>query len=156
VRRTRQDGILGNYLVDGGTIAAPSQIAEPADQSRLEQTEDCIKKSLAIYLATQGWTVRCVAWGKNPGVDMEAEFNGQRWLIEVKGIGSRPQMRANYFLAVLGELVFRMNDAAAKYSIALPDVPQFRRLWSRVPAEAKARLRITALFVTKTSVLECQ
>jgi hypothetical protein len=45
-------------------------------------------------------------------------------------------MRVNYFLGVLGELLFRMNDAEAKYSIALPDVPQFRKLWSGVPAEA--------------------
>jgi hypothetical protein len=65
-------------------------------------------------------------------------------------------MRVNYFLGVLGELLFRMNDAASKYSIAVPDVPQFRKLWSRFPAEAKSRLRITALFVSETSVVESE
>jgi hypothetical protein len=93
-------------LVDVETVAAPSQIAEPADQSRLEQTEDCIKQSLANYLASQGWTVLRVAWGKTRGVDMEAELRGQHWLIEVKGIGSRPQMRAHIFLASLANFSF--------------------------------------------------
>jgi len=34
-----------------------------------------------------------------------------------------------------------------RYSIALPDLPQFRGLWSRLPSLAKSRTQITALFV---------
>jgi hypothetical protein len=63
-------------------------------------------------------------------------------------------MRANYFLGVLGELLGRMTDPDAKYSIAVPDVPQFRNLWRGFPAEAKSRTRITALFVGRSGVLE--
>src|ERR1700692_3361531 len=114
VRRPRQDGILGNYLGNAEMVAAPSQISEPAHQPSLRQIEDHIKQSLARYLASQGWTVLRVAWGKTRGVDMEAKLRGQHWLIELKGIGSRPQMRANYFLGVPEELLLRMNDAASK------------------------------------------
>ena len=49
-------------------------------------------------------------------------------------------MRANHFLGVLGELLCRTTDREAKYSIAVPDVPQFRNLWRRLPAEAKPEL----------------
>lgn len=65
-------------------------------------------------------------------------------------------MRVNYFLAILGELLQRMDDPNAKYSIALPDFPQFRRLWNRLPELAKVRTGITALFVdTDAIVQEC-
>jgi len=56
-------------------------------------------------------------------------------------------MRVNYFVAILGELLQRMTDPAAHYSVALPDLKQFRGLWRRLPPMAKARTGITALFV---------
>ena len=68
-------------------------------------------------------------------------------MIEIKGPGSRPQMRANYFLSMLGELLQRMDDPDARYSIALPDMAQYRRLWERLPTLAKQRTGINILFV---------
>jgi hypothetical protein len=59
-----------------------------------------------------------------------------------------------HFPGVLGELLCRITDPDAKYSIAVPDVPQFRNLWRRFPAEAKSRTRITALFVGEVGVVE--
>jgi len=57
-------------------------------------------------------------------------------------------MRVNYFIGILGETLQRMDDPASKYSISLPDVPQFRRLWSRLPHLAKKRTGITVLFIS--------
>ena len=47
-----------------------------------------------------------------------------------------------------GEIVQRqrMDDPAARYSIALPDMAQFRGLWKRLPQLAKQRTQVTALF----------
>jgi hypothetical protein len=56
-------------------------------------------------------------------------------------------MQNNYFLGVLGELLQRMHDQNASYSIALPDLPKFRRLWNQLPALAKQRTGISALFI---------
>lgn len=56
-------------------------------------------------------------------------------------------MNVNYFLTILGEILQRMEDPYAKYSIALPDIQQFRNLWDRLPLLAKVRTGITALFV---------
>jgi hypothetical protein len=57
-------------------------------------------------------------------------------------------MRVNYFLGILVETLQRMSDPSARYSIALPDLPQFRALWVRLPSLAKKRTDIAALFVT--------
>jgi hypothetical protein len=88
-----------------------------------------------------------VVWGKSRGIDIEALKQDQRWIIEAKGSGSRDPMRVNYFLCMLGETLQRMNDAKARYSIALPDHRQFRKLWARLPELVKARTEITILFV---------
>jgi len=56
-------------------------------------------------------------------------------------------MRVNYFLSILGEILQRMDDPEAKYSIALPDIKQFRLLWERFPSLAKKRTGISILFV---------
>lgn len=109
-------------------------------------SEDALKKLLEAWLQSNGWRV-AVAWGQTHGVDIQAAKNDEHWVIEVKGQGSRNAMRVNYFLAILGETLQRMTDPAAKYSVALPDIQQFERLWQRLPSLAKARTGITALLV---------
>ena len=145
-RRKRPDGRIGNYLVNGNIAVHPTHYAESREQNDDVLSEDAIKRALLDWLRSQGWTTT-VAWARIPGIDIEARRGVERWIIEVKGRGSRPQMRVNYFLAVLGELLQRMDDPNARYSIALPDVPQFRGLWQRLPALAKSRTGITVLLV---------
>ena len=107
-----------------------------------------LKGHLEKWLHEQDWKSD-IAWGNARGADIVATRDRERWVIEVKGIGSRPPMRVNYFLAILGETLQRMDDPRAKYSIALPDVQQFRNLWQRLPHIAKERTEITALFVSE-------
>jgi hypothetical protein len=102
------------------------------------------RRLLQTWLEANSWRVT-IKWGRSPGIDIVADRNGQRWIIEAEGCGSLDPMRVNYFLATLGELLQRMDDPAARYSIALPDLKQFRRLWSRLPSLAKSRTQITAL-----------
>jgi hypothetical protein len=116
-------------------------------------SEDEIKKSIQLFLEKNGWTVT-VAWGKTQGIDIDARKNTDRWIIEVKGHGSRTAMRVNYFLAVLGELLQRMDDKTAKYSIALPDLEQFKKLWAKLPRFAKEKINISCLFVASTGYIQ--
>lgn len=111
-------------------------------------SEDEIKSVLNDWLMADGWQTE-VAWGHRPGIDIKARKNDLRWVIEVKGPGSRPPMRVNYFLAILGETLQRMNDDQAQYSIALPDLPQYHGLWERLPRLAKERTGISMLFVNE-------
>lgn len=149
VRRKRIDGLTGNYPseITAGTDIATAPAVVNHDLEAL--TEDEIKRALVSWLATNGWT-STVAWAKARGIDIDARRGAERWVIEVKGPGSRPPMRVNYFVGILGETLQRMSDPNASYSIALPDVPQFRRLWERLPALAKERTGVTAIFVSKS------
>ncbi|MGB8951374.1 MAG: hypothetical protein WCC06_01720 [Candidatus Aminicenantales bacterium] len=107
-------------------------------------SEDEIKKVLDDWLTANVWTNK-VIWGTIRGIDIEAKRGHERWIIEVKGPGSRQPMRVNYFLSILGETLQRMDDPKAKYSIALPDLKQYRGLWERLPKLAKSRTTISLL-----------
>jgi hypothetical protein len=144
-RRQRQDGRIGNYL----SAEAPFEsrtIAIQSCSSELALSEDDVKRHLECWLSKDGWTTK-IAWGKAPGIDILAHRAGEVWVIEAKGCGSRPEMRVNYFIAMLGETLQRMRLPEAHYSIAMPDLPQFRGLWQRLPALAKQRTGISGLFV---------
>ena len=108
--------------------------------------EEEIKKILNDYLQNLGWETE-VAWGHNKGSDIVAKKDNHTWIIEVKGPGSRQPMRVNYFISILGETLQRMNDRSARYSIALPDLEQYRRLWNNLPTLAKERTTIDLILV---------
>lgn len=149
VRRQRPDGRIGNYPTLGDSGSQSSNM-EPATVTGIAwPSEDAVKRQLQAWLEAAGWRVE-VRWARGHGVDVDASRGSERWRIEVKGGGSLDAMRVNYFLAVLGELLQRMNDSAARYSVALPDMKQFRGLWSRLPTLAKDRTQITALFVAQS------
>ena len=150
-RRRREDGLIGNYptgkKIDRGASSVPRQSSRretAAGEAML--SEDEVKTALKAWLEDHGWTVD-IAWGRARGIDIDAVRGDERWIIEVKGCGSLSAMRVNYFLGVLGETLQRMDDPTARYSIALPDMKQFRGLWERLPDVAKQRTGIAALFV---------
>jgi hypothetical protein len=178
-RRRRDDGLIGNYAITqqapanlgniglphaGSAVtpitsdhapaasAIPRRGRPPAIDKQIYTSpalqEDALKHALKIWLSKNSWETT-IAWRNVPGIDILATRNSERWVIEVKGIGSRPEMRVNYFIGILGETLQRMDDPNSKYSIALPDVSQFRRLWERLPHLAKKRTGITALFVNE-------
>jgi len=120
--------------------------AVPEGTSSEMLSEDEVKRRLQVWLEASGWQVS-VIWGRGRGIDINATKDGKRWVIEAKGCGSLNPMRVNYFLSILGELLQRMDDPEARYSIALPDMKQFRGLWQRLPELAKTRTTISALFV---------
>lgn len=115
--------------------------------------QSILKRHLKTWLEDQGWKVK-VAWAKTRGVGVEATKAGKRWIIQVKDIGSLQPMRVNYFIGMLGETLQRMDDPHAAYSIALPEHPQFRGLWNRLPELAKNRTQITMLFVAPNGRVE--
>ena len=108
-------------------------------------SEDEVKNIIKQYLVRNGWNVE-IAYGKTAGIDIDAKKEDKRWIIEVKGCGSRYQMRRNYFFSVLGDLLQRMNVEEFKYSIAFPKIDQFEKLWENLPNLAKTRTTITCLF----------
>jgi hypothetical protein len=116
-------------------------------------SEEAIKRILNDHLLGQGWQTE-VAWGGAHGIDIDAHRGSERWIIEAKGSGSLNAMRVNYFVSILGEILQRMDDPTARYSIALPDMRQFRNLWMRLPALAKKRIAIGAIFVSENGTID--
>lgn len=146
-RQRRNDGLLGNYPSGKAIPVSAYRAEKSAEDNHNQLSEDQVKEFLRIWLENKGWTTE-IAWGRARGIDVEAKRGNERWVIEAKGIGSLQPMRVNYFIGMLGETLQRMDDTKAKYSIAMPDVPQFRGLWKRLPILAKTRTEITALFVS--------
>ena len=131
-RGTRPDGKIGNYPTGSGMPPVPARSTVSQTNATDGMTEDMVKAAVAEWLEGQGWTVQ-VRWGYERGIDIEASRDNERWVIEAKGCGSRQPMRVNYFIAMLGETLQRMDDDGARYSIALPDMAQYRGLWERLP-----------------------
>jgi hypothetical protein len=121
---------------------------------RIFMGEDEVKKIIAKYYEDRGYSTE-VAWDHKHGIDIVAKKEGEeRIIIEVKGCGSRPQMRVNYFLSILGEILQRMDDAQAKYYIALPKMDQYINLWDRLPELAKRRTEVGLILVDTAGSVE--
>lgn len=144
IRKKREDGLIGNWLKDEYHNLNLVETVNPADQL----SEKKIKQILEIYLNSLGWQTK-IAWGFTHGIDIEACSGKQRWIIEVKGCETENLLPVNLFVAVIGEAIQRMDESRCKYSIALPDIDQFRRLWYRLPALAKEKTGLSALLVSR-------
>jgi hypothetical protein len=149
VRKRRPDNLIGNYL-SGADVARSypnlSTAVKNHDVDALSEEE--IKKALDAWLKADGWETK-VAWGHSQGIDIDARRGPERWIIEAKGPGSCQPMRVNYFIGILGETLQRMSDPGARYSIAFPDLVQYRRLWERLPKLAKSRTGISMILVSR-------
>jgi hypothetical protein len=149
-RARRSDGKIGNFATGVASVAA--QPDRSNTDAPVGMSEDMVKSGVAAWLERDGWTVD-VRWGHERGIDVEAARGNERWVIEAKGCGSRQPMRVNYFIAMLGETLQRMNDPHARYSIALPDMAQYRGLWDRLPRLAKSRTTISLILVGADSTI---
>ncbi len=147
VIRDKTNGAFRYRAADENWTPPPATARSPNSQDIEGLTEDQIKGVLRTWLEASGYQTR-IAMGKERGIDIDARREKERWIIEVKGPGSLQPMRVNYFISMLGELLQRMDDPEAKYSIALPDLAQYRGLWQRLPTLAKERTTISAIFVS--------
>jgi hypothetical protein len=109
--------------------------------------EKKMKQALQRYLTVLNWEINS-GLNVNQKNDIEAQRDGQRWVIKMKGSVSYDPALVRYFSTVLGEILQRMDEVDCKYSIALPDAGPFRRLWDRLPELAKERTGLTSLFVS--------
>lgn len=156
-RRPRPDGRVGNFVAGKGA----GLLAREYDQeftsvhgNRLVQMSEFeVKRKVRKWLETDGWSVE-VGEGADRDFDIEAKRGGDRWVVGAKGSGSRNEMKKSHFFTVLGETLQRMQDPEVRYSIALPDIRKFRRLWERLPVLAKSRTGISVLFVREDGSID--
>lgn len=111
-------------------------------------TESELKTVLAFHLRNKGFNVKVTHRGSH-GPDIVAQMKDKKIVIEVKGEGSSPTMRENYFLAIIGEICKRMKDPHADYMLALPAHKDFVNKALNLPKLAKQRLGIKFIFGRK-------
>lgn len=144
--RSKELGKIRNYPSKDKPFIKKIESSTELKDDNKKLSEDEVKKILEKYLTINGWSLS-ISWGKSSGTDIIAHKDLKKWIIEVKGCGSLNPMRVNYFLSVLGEILQRMDNQEAKYSVAFPDLKQFRNLWERLPQLSKERTQVTALFI---------
>ena len=111
----------------------------------VELKEDEIKEAVEIYLQREGYEVE-TAYGHVRGADIIASRADESLVFEVKGEASLSPMWENYFLAIIGEIVKRMNNASARYFIVLPAHHQFIRRVRALPDLANQKLGVSFIF----------
>lgn len=134
-------------LVDAAVDSAPT-----ADDDEWFW-EGNVQASVLSHLVSAGWRIRRVAntaTGEH-GVDIEADRQGERLVVEVKGypgttyargerkgaLKSTPQAaqaRTYFSNALLSGLIMRAENIDASVVLAFPDVPTFNKLGTRVAA----------------------
>jgi hypothetical protein len=146
IYKPQTDGLMSSWLA-----GCTEEKERPAD----EMPDRRMKQYLESFLVSQGWDPE-INWSSNHGIDIEAKRDLQHWIIQVTKAGPPTSPPNNSFIFVLGEILQRMDDPAAKYSVAMPDTRPFYRLWKRLPWQVKNKTGLSALFVDLSgSVREC-
>ncbi len=108
--------------------------------------KDDLKNLLFKHLKKTGWTILFVSEHNKKGIDIIAERDSKKWLIEVKGCTITKGIVLQDFFLMLGKLLFFMKDPSAKYSIAVPEMKNSHKLWDKLPSDAKQRTDISILY----------
>lgn len=116
--------------------------------------EKKIKYILGEFLASKGWGHKPDSTAINRDIGIEATRGNEKWIIEIESPDTLTNEITYSFVSALGRILQRMENKNYKYSIALPDIKPFRRLWERLPELAKNRAKITVLFVSETGAVE--
>jgi Holliday junction resolvase-like predicted endonuclease len=153
-----------------GQIRRPMRVpAEPADEHWT--WEGNVQSCVVTYLAGTGWRILSVAdtARREQGIDVVAERDGARLLVEVKGWPSttyargeragqpkptQPSMQAaHWFAEGLTTLIRRGDAPGVRLALALPDKPRYRTLLSEA-AWALERLDLTAYLVSADGTVQ--
>lgn len=95
---------------------------QPAESSGQLLAEDEVKTAVRDHLEGRGYVVK-VAWGHEPGIDIDAIGPGDNLLIEAKGEAVSKPQQANYFVGALGELVQRSRSRGPGTVSPCPTAP---------------------------------
>ena len=163
IRRHGGEVIL-NCLVElssSGELLAAKQVAAPFEpKSRKGDVgtgpdgsphtwhwEGNVQAAAVQFLVSEGWKVRRVAdtASKEPGIDIQAERNGERLWVTVKGCyeGDNRAVAGNwarhsFSSALLDVILWRQEDRAVQIAVALPFMTTYRNLAGRVTWFQKA------------------
>jgi hypothetical protein len=163
-----RDDAYGGIINKVSGVTAERQTREPrppAGSTAQEWTlEGNVQSRMVSHLAKVGWSIIAVAntAQRERGVDIIAEVDGRRMLVEVKGWPSTtyargeragqpkptpPSMQATHWFAeLLTSLIRRGAEGGSRLAMGLPDMSRYRNLLGEA-AWALERLGITVYLV---------
>jgi hypothetical protein len=173
ITRDNSNGGIVNRVVDD---VPPTGLgtARSAAQSHSEKEwawEGNIQSCVVTHLAATGWSILRVAdtAQRERGVDIIAQRDGQRLLVEVKGWPSstyargeragqpkptQPTLQATHWFAeALTSLIRRGGEPGSRLAMGLPAIPRYRTLLGQV-GWALDRLDITVYLVTAEGLVQ--
>jgi Holliday junction resolvase-like predicted endonuclease len=148
VRRDDSFGTIRNVLVSSPS-ARPAPVPPPVGGSIHDDPrwEGNVQDAIVAHLASEGWTIVSAAdtASQARGIDIIAERDRRRFLIEVKGYPgttyargekagqpkpTQPTLQAKHWLsdALLKTMRTREKHPEAQVAIGLPDMPRYRTL----------------------------
>ncbi len=170
VRDTSHGGIVNRLRGDPPPLVRVAR-REPSSAASEWAWEGNVQSRMATHLAGTGWsTIRVADTAlRERGVDIIAERDGQRLLLEVKGWPSSTYARGEragqpkptqpttqagvWFAEGLTTLIRRGIEPRSQLAMALPDMPRYRNLLAEA-AWALDRLNITVYLVTADGTVE--
>jgi hypothetical protein len=173
ITRDESNGRIVNRVVDD-VLRTGVATAQSAAQSHGEQEwawEGNVQSCVVAHLAATGWSILRVAdtARRERGVDIIAQRDGQRLLVEVKGWPSstyargervgqpkptQPTLQATHWFAeALTSLIRRGGEPGSRLAIGLPDKPRYRTLLDEA-AWALERLAITVYLATAEGAVQ--
>jgi hypothetical protein len=165
IRDNAYGGIINK--ASGRVPETPTREPHPLAASTADEWtwEGNVQSRVATHLAKTGWSIIAVAntAQRERGVDIIAERDGRRMLVEVKGWPSTtyargeragqpkptpPTLQATHWFAeLLTSLIRRGAEPGSRLAMGLPDMPRYRSLLGEADW-ALERLDITVYLVT--------
>ncbi|MBP7088786.1 MAG: hypothetical protein KBB01_05770 [Candidatus Omnitrophica bacterium] len=98
----------------------------------VKKTEDQVIKDVMYWLKQQGWTILSFSLGQQRGLDILAEKNGKKLIVEAKGAKGNAkntkrnkfdsgQIKIHFGAAIIKILEERTKNPKASFAIALPE-----------------------------------
>jgi hypothetical protein len=107
-------------------------------------TEGFVQGCVERYFAEHGY--ECIGLGTADYAGVHPT-SGERWIVEAKGETAAVGLD---FRTALGQLLQTMDEASARYGVAVPLTPKFLRQLRRVPDRVRTALHLHWLIVDET------
>lgn len=118
-----------------------SQVEEQLIKYRFRKGGNELPRLVKAWLEERGWETL------EHNRFIEAKREDEKWFIDIyQATRGRKMPLPNK----LTEVIKKMEDESAFYSVALVDSPIYRRQWNEIPDVAKDRLKVSVLLADRT------
>ncbi len=143
VRYNLQDMETRNRMFPNKKRGRPAKSEEEklaARKAKMKRNTEDLCNLIKSWLSEHGWE-----YIENKDY-IEAHNGKNRWLINVQGI---KRGRKQTLPVKLSEVIKKMDDSSAHYSIAFNDSISYRRQWNEIPSSVKEKLNMSVILADK-------